>query len=111
LIANALAQATALSHPDSPTRRGRQPWSMLVIQQLDAHNLGMLLALYEHKVFAEGVIWNLNSFDQPGVEAGKLLAQQIARGVQPGGVQPGAGKNAEAATDAALAALVKRALS
>ncbi len=116
LIANALAQATALSHPDSPTRRGRQPWSMLLIQQLDAHNLGMLLALYEHKVFAEGVIWNLNSFDQPGVEAGKRLAQQIARGVQsggvqPGGVQPGAGKNAEAATDAALAALVKRALS
>ena len=81
------------------------------MQQLDAHNLGMLLALYEHKVFAEGVIWNLNSFDQPGVEAGKRLAQQIARGVQPGGVQPGAGKNAEAATDAALAALVKRALS
>ena len=80
------------------------------MQQLDAHSLGMLLALYEHKVFAEGVIWNLNSFDQPGVEAGKLLAQQIARGVQPGGVQPGAGKNAQAATDVALAALVKRAL-
>jgi glucose-6-phosphate isomerase len=75
------------------------------MQQLDAHSLGMLLALYEHKVFAEGVIWNLNSFDQPGVEAGKRLAQQIAKGMQ-----PGAGKNAQAATDAALAALVKRAL-
>ena len=105
LIANALAQATALSHPDSPTRRGHQPWSMLLMQQLDAHSLGMLLALYEHKVFAEGVIWNLNSFDQPGVEAGKRLAQQIAKGMQ-----PGTGKNAQAATDAALAALVKRAL-
>ena len=47
---------------------------------MNARNLGRLLALYEHKVFAQGVIWNINSFDQWGVELGKELARKILSG-------------------------------
>jgi glucose-6-phosphate isomerase len=43
-------------------------------------NLGRLIALYEHKVFVQGVIWNINSFDQPGVELGKVMARKILSG-------------------------------
>lgn len=48
-----------------------------MFDQLNPFNLGMLLALYEHKVFVEGIIWGLNSFDQWGVEYGKVLARTI----------------------------------
>ena len=64
---------------------------MLTLERLDARNLGRLLALYEHKVFTQGVIWNINSFDQWGVELGKQLANKIltrrARN-GPGNLQP-----------------------
>ena len=56
---------------------GNQPSSTLVLAQLDPQTLGSLIALYEHKVFAQGVIWGINSFDQWGVELGKALAQRI----------------------------------
>jgi glucose-6-phosphate isomerase len=55
---------------------GNRPSSSLVMASLDARNLGALLALYEHKVFVQGVIWNINSFDQWGVELGKSLARE-----------------------------------
>ena len=45
--------------------------------------LGKLVALYEHKVFVQGTIWNINSFDQWGVELGKVLAQQIVPQLEP----------------------------
>jgi glucose-6-phosphate isomerase len=63
----------------APERRcpGNRPSSTLVIEQVDARNLGRLLALYEHKVFVQGVIWNINSYDQWGVELGKRLAARI----------------------------------
>jgi glucose-6-phosphate isomerase len=48
-----------------------------LFQKLDPRTLGALIALYEHKVFVQGMIWNLNSFDQWGVELGKQLAQKI----------------------------------
>jgi glucose-6-phosphate isomerase len=48
-----------------------------VLDRLTPHSLGSLLALYEHKVFCQGVIWNINSFDQWGVELGKRLALPI----------------------------------
>ena len=48
-----------------------------MLDKLDPLRFGMLLALYEHKVFAQGVIWDLNSFDQPGVELGKKLARAL----------------------------------
>ena len=55
---------------------GDRPSSSLVMGSLDARNFGALLALYEHKVFVQGVIWNINSFDQWGVELGKSLARE-----------------------------------
>ena len=56
---------------------GNQPSNTLLLQRLDPYTLGQLIALYEHKVFVQGVIWNLNSFDQWGVELGKQLAARL----------------------------------
>ena len=56
---------------------GNQPSSTLLIQELSPYSLGMLIALYEHKVFVQSVIWNINPFDQWGVEKGKEIANQI----------------------------------
>jgi glucose-6-phosphate isomerase len=56
---------------------GNRPSSTLLLRQLTPHALGALVALYEHKVFVQGSIWNVNSFDQWGVELGKALAQAI----------------------------------
>ena len=53
---------------------GGRPSTLIVLTQLDAKQLGSLLALYEHKVFTEGVLWGINPFDQWGVEFGKKLA-------------------------------------
>jgi glucose-6-phosphate isomerase len=59
---------------------GNRPSTTILLPELDPHHLGMLIALYEHKVFVQGVIWNLNSFDQWGVELGKKLAGDILAG-------------------------------
>jgi len=56
---------------------GNNPSNTILIKQLTPKTLGMLLALYEHKIFVQGIIWNLNSFDQWGVELGKQLAKYI----------------------------------
>lgn len=56
---------------------GNRPTNSILFQKLDPPTLGKLIALYEHKVFVQGVIWNINSFDQWGVELGKQLAQKI----------------------------------
>ncbi|CCG42602.1 glucose-6-phosphate isomerase [Magnetospirillum molischianum] len=56
---------------------GNRPSNTLLYRSLDPRTLGMLLALYEHKVFVQGVIWDINSFDQWGVELGKALAKAI----------------------------------
>ncbi|HEY7240743.1 MAG TPA: glucose-6-phosphate isomerase [Burkholderiales bacterium] len=87
LTANCLAQADALAFgtedPSLPPWRqypGNRPSSMLLFDRLSAGNLGKIIALYEHKVFTQGVIWNINSFDQWGVELGKELANKILKG-------------------------------
>jgi glucose-6-phosphate isomerase len=87
LSANCRAQADALAFgtddPKLPPYRqypGNRPSSMLLFEGLTPLNLGRLIALYEHKVFTQGVIWNINSFDQWGVELGKELAQKILKG-------------------------------
>lgn len=59
---------------------GNHPSNALLLKRLDPYHLGMLVALYEHKVFVQGAIWGLNSFDQWGVELGKQLAQDILEG-------------------------------
>jgi glucose-6-phosphate isomerase len=56
---------------------GNKPTNSILFPKLDPRTLGALVALYEHKVFVQGVIWNINSFDQWGVELGKQLAQRI----------------------------------
>ncbi len=56
---------------------GNRPTNSLLYQKLDPRTLGMLIALYEHKIFVQGIVWNVNSFDQWGVELGKKLASAI----------------------------------
>ena len=87
LSANLRAQADALAFgtddPALPAHRqypGNRPSSVFFFQELNAKALGRLIALYEHKVFTQGVIWNINSFDQWGVELGKELAKKILTG-------------------------------
>jgi glucose-6-phosphate isomerase len=87
LTANARAQADALAFGTddpglAPHRQvpGNRPSSILSFENITAKNLGRLIALYEHKVFTQGVIWNINSFDQWGVELGKALAREILKG-------------------------------
>jgi glucose-6-phosphate isomerase len=87
LTANCRAQADALAFgtddPALPAYRrypGNRPSSMLVLQGVTPRNLGRLIALYEHKVFSQGVLWNINSFDQWGVELGKQMANKILSG-------------------------------
>ncbi len=100
LNANALAQAQALMQgapdPKNPTRSfdGNRPSSTLVLTKLDPWHLGMLLALYEHKIFVQGIIWNINSFDQWGVELGKTLATSL--------LAPGAATFADQTTNALM---------
>ncbi len=94
LIANVFAQTEALAFGRSekelreagspeaqiPHRvcKGNQPTTTLMLDQLSPRSLGTLIALYEHKVLTEGVIWGIDSFDQWGVELGKILAGTIA---------------------------------
>jgi len=85
LLANMVAQAGALAFGQTKATApsdiyvGNRPSTILLLDQLDPYRFGMLLALYEHKVFTQGVIWNINSFDQPGVELGKRMARNLER--------------------------------
>ena len=111
LVDNALAQATALmvgrdfnaacaalarlDLPEAEIERlaphlvceGNQPSTTILLPRLDAFHLGALLALYEHKVFVQGWVWGINSFDQYGVELGKEIARALASG-ETGGQDP-----------------------
>ena len=57
--------------------KGNRPSNTIIFKKIDAYALGMLVAMYEHKTFVEGVIWNIDSFDQMGVELGKQMALKI----------------------------------
>jgi len=93
LLANMLAQATALAigttglqmteELDSHRHMsGGRPSEIILMDKLTPSALGQLLALYEHKVFVESVIWGINPFDQFGVELGKKLARSIQPALQ-----------------------------
>ena len=56
---------------------GNRPSNCIMAKKLTPETLGSLIALYEHKIFVQGIIWNINSFDQYGVELGKQLAQKL----------------------------------
>ena len=82
-IANCLAQAEAFAYgqqSDDPHRvhEGNRPSTIVMFGRLSPETLGSLIALYEHKVFVQSVVWGINAFDQWGVELGKKLAQVIA---------------------------------
>ena len=93
LMANVFAQAEALAFGKTPEQvraegtpdwlvphrvfEGNRPSNTILAQRLTPATLGKLVALYEHSVFTQGVIWNIDSFDQWGVELGKVLAQRI----------------------------------
>ncbi len=82
---------------------GNRPSNTLLFDKLDPHTLGMLIALYEHKVFVQGVIWNINSFDQWGVEFGKQLAGKLLPELR--------GKHLASSHDASTNGLINRYLA
>jgi len=93
LLANVFAQAEALAFGKTPDQvraegtadalvphrvfEGNRPSNTILAERLTPATLGKLVALYEHSVFTQGAIWNINPFDQWGVELGKALAQRI----------------------------------
>ena len=90
-LANCLAQSEALmdgfdEEGTEPYRvhEGNNPSNTILFAELTPESLGQLIALYEHKVFVEGVIWGINSFDQFGVELGKKLATSLTDPVNAG---------------------------
>jgi glucose-6-phosphate isomerase len=99
LIANCLAQTEALAFGKTPdevraegvpelqvphrTFEGNRPTTTILAPRLTPNTLGQLVALYEHRVFTEGAVWNINSFDQWGVELGKKLALAIVPQLDP----------------------------
>ncbi|ATQ41256.1 glucose-6-phosphate isomerase [Caulobacter mirabilis] len=105
LLANAIAQAEALmvgaANAAEPHRHfpGDRPSSFILLDRLTPYALGALIALYEHKVFVEGTLWEIDSFDQWGVELGKTLANKVLAELEGGS----AGEH-----DASTAALIAR---
>ena len=83
LLANCLSQSLTLrkgKHGDQKGHRnttGNRPSNTLVIDELDPFNLGSLIALYEHKTFVQSILWNINAFDQWGVELGKVVSKRV----------------------------------
>ncbi|HET9310102.1 MAG TPA: glucose-6-phosphate isomerase, partial [Actinomycetota bacterium] len=93
LMSNVFAQAEALAFGRTPdevraegtpealvpprTFEGNRPTTTILAERLTPHTLGTLVALYEHNVFTQGAIWGIDSFDQWGVELGKVLAKRI----------------------------------
>jgi len=106
LLANVFAQTEALAFGKTPEQvkaegtpdwlaphrvfEGNRPSNTILADQLTPESLGKLVALYEHSVFTQGAIWNINSFDQWGVELGKALAQRIIPELE-GGAEPAPG--------------------
>ncbi|MFD8272635.1 glucose-6-phosphate isomerase [Streptomyces flaveolus] len=105
LMANFFAQTQALAFGKTPdevrdegvpeelvphrTFRGDHPTTTILARELSPSVLGQLVALYEHKVFVQGAVWNIDSFDQWGVELGKVLAKRLAPALTDGAEVPG----------------------
>jgi len=98
LMSNVFAQAEALAFGKTPEQvreegtpeavvphrvmEGNRPSNTILAERLDPHTLGTLVALYEHSVFTQGAVWGVDSFDQWGVELGKVLAKRIVPELQ-----------------------------
>ncbi|WML79810.1 glucose-6-phosphate isomerase [Streptomyces sp. VNUA74] len=116
LMANFFAQTQALAFGKTPdevraegvpeelvphkTFRGDHPTTTILATELTPSVLGQLIALYEHKVFVQGAVWNIDSFDQWGVELGKVLAKRVEPALTEGADVPGL----DASTSALVAA-------
>ena len=108
LLANCFAQAEALMNGNQDTNLpphrafpGNHPSNMLLMAELTPFTLGALIALYEHKTFVLGALWDINSFDQWGVELGKTLANRILSELE--------GSSPEGQHDGSTAAMIARA--
>jgi glucose-6-phosphate isomerase len=115
LVANVFAQAEALAFGKTPDEvkaegtpdwlvphrvfEGNRPSNVMMLDRLDPQSLGRLVALYEHSVFTQGTVWDIDSFDQWGVELGKVLAQRII---------PELSGNGALAHDSSTSALIAR---
>lgn len=105
LMANMFAQAEALAFGKKSTEpfrnfAGNHPSNSILLPKLTPHTFGQLVSLYEHKIFVQGAIWQIDSFDQWGVELGKVLAKNIYSEFQDGNI---ADKH-----DSSTAALIRR---
>ena len=80
---------------------GNRPSNTILAERLDPHTLGTLVALYEHSVFTQGAVWGIDSFDQWGVELGKVLAKAIIPELQ-------ADEEPKLAHDSSTNALIRR---
>ncbi|MEV7996818.1 glucose-6-phosphate isomerase, partial [Streptomyces sp. NPDC086077] len=105
LMANYFAQTQALAFGKTPeevraegvpeelvahkTFKGNHPTTTILARELTPSVLGQLIALYEHKVFVQGAVWNIDSFDQWGVELGKVLAKRVEPALTEGAQVPG----------------------
>ncbi|KAL1967045.1 hypothetical protein VTN77DRAFT_3569 [Rasamsonia byssochlamydoides] len=121
LASNFLAQSEALMIGKTPeqvkaegapdelvphkTFLGNRPTTSILAQKITPATLGALIAFYEHLTFTEGAVWNINSFDQWGVELGKVLAKKIQKELE----TPGAGGDHDASTSGLIAAFKKKA--
>ncbi|HST46114.1 MAG TPA: glucose-6-phosphate isomerase [Luteimonas sp.] len=90
LLANLLAQTEALANgfdadDAQKTYPGNRPSTLFLLDALTPHSLGMLIALYEHSVYAQSVLWGINAFDQWGVELGKSIANGLLPALQGAG--------------------------
>ena len=92
------AEGTPANLVAHKTFSGNRPTTSILLDRLTPKSLGMLVALYEHKIFVQGAVWNINSFDQWGVELGKKLAKTIAAEL----AAPGEVKGHDASTNALI---------
>ena len=103
LVAQRSSEAEMAALKPHKVFAGNRPSNTILLPEIAPKSLGALIALYEHKVFVQGVIWNVNSFDQWGVELGKQLAKTIDGELKSGVVS--------GAHDGSTSALMRRALN
>jgi glucose-6-phosphate isomerase len=84
LLAQGMKEEAAAEVAKHKVFAGNRPSNMLILPEINPHYLGMLIALYEHKAFVQGVIWDINTFDQMGVELGKALAKKVLHDIESG---------------------------
>ena len=106
--ATGMAEAEIETLVPHRTFTGNRPSNTILLPELSPCSLGALIALYEHKVFVQGVIWGINSFDQWGVELGKQLAKTIDTELAAGAVTGVHDASTQALMQRAIAAMADR---